>query len=115
MRKLSSFTIAAFAFLLMLGQTTSQDLLCDMACAVELYDETGDVRVETVIANCGANQFSEEGFSFITANQPTGCPCTVKAFCGYDQTGRYQTFEVPTDTSVNLRTAYKSAIIECNF
>ena len=70
MRRVISFAIASLASLALIGKTSAQSLECDMACAVELYNDAGDVRMETVIANCGAEQFSEDGFRFTRVSQP---------------------------------------------
>ena len=114
MRNAFSLTLAALASLMMLGQVSAEGRFCDIACGIDLYNEEGDYRMEIVLANCGVNHFSERGFKFTKVVQESGCPCTVKAFCGYDQTGRSQTFDVPAHTSVNLPNAYSSATLECN-
>jgi len=113
MRKVISFAVAALASLALIGKTSAQSLECDIACAVELYNAAGDMRLETVIANCGANEFSEDGFRITRIGQPTGCSCSAKVFCGYDQNGNYRTVDLPSGSDVDLPSAYNSAIIEC--
>jgi len=114
MKKVISFAVAILASLALVGKTSAKSRGCDVACAVELYDAAGDMRLETVVANCGANEFSEDGFRITRISQPTGCSCYAKVFCGYDQSGTYRAIDLPSGSEVDLPSAYKSAILECS-
>ena len=111
MKNFISFTLGFL--LLIIGQTSAFSYEGpDFWAEVELYDSAGNVRV--VDGYDGRKVlFSETGFKITSVTTPRDLGCEIEVFCGYDQTGRSQTYRMGDDRYLDLSITARSIALKC--
>jgi len=111
MKKITLFTLG---FLILILRQTSALSIEEWGYRgeIELYDSAGNVRVVD-----GYDErkvlFSEAGFKITSVTTPRYLGCDIEVFCGYDQTGRFQTYRMEADSYSGLPIAARSITLSC--
>jgi len=111
MKKITLFTLGFLILILRQTSAFSHDGW-QFWSEVHLYDSAGNVRA--IKAYDGSKMvFSEAGFKITSVTTPRHLGCDIEVFCGYDQTGRFHTYQMEDDSHLDLPITARSITLSC--